>query len=262
VDETQNQLTAADAARQESTAAVQSAEASAREARAMIAKAEADHAAAVARLGVAQADLARAETMLTYTEIMAPFDGVVTRRTVDTGHFVQPASGTGATPLLVVARTDKVRVFLDVPEMESGWVDVGDPATLRVQALNGKELKAPVTRTSWSLDAMNRSIRAEIDVPNDESKLRPGMYAAGTIELERRENVLTLPATAIVRETGETYCCVVESGKINRRRVELGVRSGPDVEICGGVDETNNVVLVRGDSLRDGQVVEILKPAP
>ncbi len=185
---------------------------------------------------------------------------MVTQRSVDTGHFVQPASGSGARPLLVVARTDKVRVSLDVPEMEAGWVDVGDPATLRVQALAGKVLKAPVTRTSWSLDAMNRSIRAEVDVPNDESMLRPGMYAAGTIELERRIGVLTLPATAIVREARDTYCCVVESGKVSRRRVDLGLRSGPDVEVLSGIGETSVVVLVRGDSLRDGQTVMVLNP--
>ena len=257
VDETRNQRIAADAARAESAAAVQSAEASAREAKAMISKAEAAAAAAGARLGVAEADLARAKTMLGYAEIVAPFDGVVTQRSIDTGHFVQPASG-GAKPLLVVARTEKVRVFLDVPEMDAGMVDVGDPAILRVQALRNKELKAAVTRTSWSLDVSNRSLRAEVDVPNEKSLLRPGMYATGIIELDRREDVLTLPVAAIVRDGEETRCCCVVSGKIERPRIELGLRSGPEVEVLSGIDEASIVVQARGDSLEVGQPVEVI----
>jgi HlyD family secretion protein len=257
VDETRNQRSAADAAQAESAAAVQSAEASAREANAMIAKAEADTAAAGARLSVAKADLGRAKTMLGYAEIVAPFDGVITSRSIDTGHFVQPPSG-GAKPLLVVARTDKVRVFLDVPEMDAGMVDIGDPAIVRIQALKNKELRAAVTRTSWSLDVSNRSLRVEVDVPNENSLLRPGMYATGIIELDRREDVLTLPVSAIVRNGEETYCCCVVSGKIERTRIQLGLRSGPEVEVLSGVNEASVVVLVRGDSLEVGQSVEVI----
>ena len=170
---------------------------------------------------------------------------------------MQPASG-GAKPLLVVARTDKVRVFLDVPEMDAGMVDIGDPAILRIQALKNKELKAAVTRTSWSLDVSNRSLRAVVDVPNENPLLRPGMYATGIIELDRREDVLTLPMTAIVRIDDATYCCCVESGKIERPRIQLGLRSGPEVEVLSGINEASVVVLVRGDTLEVGQVVEVI----
>ena len=158
-DETLNQYRAAEASQHGAAAAVRSAEAAAHEAQANAAKAEADRVAADARVAVAQANLARAQTMLDYATIRSPYDGVVTRRSVDTGHFVQAAT-TGATPLLVVARTDKVRIFVEVPEMEAASVDVGDPAVIRPQALPGSDLSAPVTRTSWSLDPANRSLRA------------------------------------------------------------------------------------------------------
>ncbi|HEX6963651.1 MAG TPA: efflux RND transporter periplasmic adaptor subunit [Lacipirellula sp.] len=260
VDESQSQLDAARAAREAAAAAVQSAEAGAREAKAMIAKAEADHAAAAARREVAKADLAHAQTMLTYATITAPFDGVVTQRWIDTGHFVQPAAG-AARPLLVVARTDKVRVFLDIPELEAELVDKGDPVSLDVQALNGAKLSAPVARTSWSLNTANRSLRVEVDVPNENSTLRPGMYAAGTIELERRENALTLPAAAIVRADDAAYCCVVADGKIRRTPVTLGLRSGADVELLSGIDQQATVVLARAESLADGQPVSIITPS-
>ena len=109
VDETQSQLSSAEASRDEAATAVQSAEAAVRESLALTAKAKADAASSEARLAVAKSDLDRAETMLGYTVIAAPYDGVITERTIDTGHFVQPASGT-AKPLLEIARTDKVRV--------------------------------------------------------------------------------------------------------------------------------------------------------
>jgi len=166
-------------------------------------KAEADRSAAEAHVAVAKADLAHANTMFAYTEIRAPYDGVVVTRSVDTGHYVQPASS-GSKPVMTVARTDQVRVFVDVPEMEAGGVDVGDPSALHVQALPRGDISAKVTRTSWSLDSANRSLRAEIDVPNEGSRLRPGMYAMATIELAHRENTLTVPATAIARDGNAT----------------------------------------------------------
>lgn len=261
VDETRSQQSAAAAAREEVAAAVQSAEAGARQATAMVAKAEADKVAAEARLAVAQADLARARTMLTYATIAAPFDGVVTERSIDAGHFVQPAGGAGAKPLVTVARMDQIRVTFDVPEMDAALVDVGDPVTLHVQALGNRKLTPAVTRTSWSLDEANRSLRAIIDLPNDDAGLRPGMYATAAIELQRQENALALPAAAVMRNGDEAYCWVVESGAVQRRNLELGLRSGPEVEVKSGIEENDLVVLARVDLLKPEQKVEVIAPA-
>jgi RND family efflux transporter MFP subunit len=260
VDESANRLAAAKAASQKAVAAVASAEAGAREATALVAKAEADNVAAEARLGVARADLARAETMLNYAILAAPFDGVVTQRAVDNGHFVQPAGGAAARPLLTVARTDKVRVSLEVSELEANQVDVGDLVTLNIQALAGEPVQGSITRTSWSLDPANRSLRAEIDLPNINARLRPGLYATAAIELARRENVLTAPATAIIRVEQQTLVNEVQSGKIVRRPVKLGLRSGSEVEILEGLDERANIVQIRGESLIEGQAVEVINP--
>jgi RND family efflux transporter MFP subunit len=259
VDETQSQLAAAEATRDEAEATVQSAEASARESQAMIAKADADLAAAEARLKVARTDVARAQTMLGYAVIKAPYDGVVTRRTVDTGHFVQPASGSGAKPLLEVARTDKVRVYIDVPEMEAGLVDTGDLVTLRVQALPDANLKAPIARTSWSLDAGNRALRAEVDINNDGTKLRPGMFANAAIELDTRANVLTLPVDAVVRNEKETYCCRIESERIVHQPIKLGLRAGSEIEVIDGINPDALIVLARPQGLAQGQQVQVIE---
>lgn len=261
VDETLNQFRAAEASKKEAEAGVTAAKAALAEAQANIQKAIADEVAAKARLGVAQANLARTQTMLGYTQIKAPFAGVITQRSVDTGHFVNPANGGSMKPLLVVARIDKVRIFVDVPEVEAPLVTAGesaDLAVLRVQSLGGKEFDCKVTRTSWALDSTNRSLRTEIDIPNEDRLLRPGMYASVTILLDQRDNALALPISAIVREGNDSYCCSVESGKIARKRVELGLRSGDEVEVLSGIDSSNTIVMARSESLTPGQPVEVI----
>jgi HlyD family secretion protein len=261
LEEVTGQLKAAEAGVQEATAAVQSARAEVRQSEAGVRKAEADLVAAQARLQVAQANVAQTETMLAYTEIKAPYDGVVTERNVDTGHYVQPSAGS-TTPLLIVSSPDEVRVFLDVPEADSGRVDSGehaDAATIRIPALGNREITGTVTRTSWALDSSNRSLRVEIDCPNDGGELRPGMYATASILLEQRSDVLTIPATSIVRDEDGAHCYIVATGKAVRTQIEIGLRAGDDVEVQSGLDPDSVVVMSGIDGLEDGQRVELVE---
>lgn len=260
-EETYSALRAAEATTREVKSKAESARAAAYEAQAMVGKAKADQGAAEARLRVAKADLAHAKTMLSYTQLKAPYDGTVTLRDVDTGHFVQPANEGAGKPLMVVARTDTVRIFVNVPEMEAPYVDANDPAKIRVQALTASEYDAKVVRSSWSLQESNRSIRTEIDVPNPHGVMRPGMYATATIKLAERDNALVVPAAAIVRDADGTACLIVEDGKIERRPVELGLRSGSEIEIVSGVDENQLVVLKQPEILKPGQAVGVTPPA-
>jgi RND family efflux transporter MFP subunit len=257
-----NKLRAAQAAQQEATAAVDAARAAQRESEAGVRKAEADHSAARARHKVAAANLSYAQTMLDYAEIKAPYDGVVTRRNVDTGHYLQP-SAVGERPLLAVARTDQIRIFIDVPELLAGYVDSGeqgDAVSVHIQALPGHDMTCPVTRTSWALDPANNSLRTEVDCPNPGGTMRPGMYATATITLEERPGTLTLPASAIVRDGTQTLCCAVRDGKIVRLPLQLGIRAGDDVEVLSGLDPSEVVVLARADALQEGQAVEASEP--
>lgn len=260
-EETYSQLRAAEATTREVMSKAESARTAAYEAQANVGKAKADLGAAEARLRVAKADLAHAKTMLAYTQIKAPFDGTVTRRDVDTGHFAQPASGGGGQPLMVVAHTEMVRIFVNVPELEAPYVDTGDLARIRVQALTSSEYEAKVVRSSWSLQESNRSIRVEIDVPNPHRVMRPGMYATTTIKLAESENALVVPAAAIVRDASGTACMAVEDGKIVRCPVELGLRSGSEIEIVSGIAENQLIVQKQPETLKPGQAVAIMPPA-
>ena len=261
-DELLSQFKAAEASGLEIDAKVKSAEATKRQAAANIEKSHADVVAAQARQSVAQANLGHVRTMLGYLEIKAPFDGVIIQRAVDTGRFVQPAHSSSA-PLLVIARTDKVRVCVEVPEMEAPAVDAGekgDSAIISIQSLGKKTMEARVTRTAWALDSSNRSLRTEIDIANTNRLLRPGMYASVTITLDQRTDVIVLPLTAIIRKDDATYCCVVKDNKIEIRPIELGLRSGPEVEIVKGLQADEVVVMARGDALTQGQSIAVIPP--
>ncbi len=154
---------------------------------------------------------------------------------------------------------DIVRIFVEVPELEVEWVNDGDTAIVRVQAISGKIYDAKVTRNSWSIDPTNRSLRTEIDVPNPQGALRPGMYATATILLEQRKDVLSLPVTAIVREGSACFVCRVEGGRIDRRRVEVGLRSGNDIEVLSGIGADDTVVLAQVSALKQ-QAVDAIAP--
>ena len=255
-DEALSQLQAAEATRSEADAAVESAEAELAEAQAKSAMSQADLAAAQARRQVAEAELKQAQTLLNYAEIVAPFDGIITHRGADTGHFVNPAGAGTGKPLLVVASVDTVRVVIEVPEMEAAWIDAGDLATIRVQSLKNLQWTAPVSRIGWSLGTANRSLRAECDLENSDGTLRPGMFATVSIQLAERDQVLTLPVTSIIQQDSEAYCYVVESGVVQSRGLSLGLRSGSTVEVLSGLNDDQWVVQEPPSSLRTGQQVQ------
>jgi len=226
VDQTLDQLKSAEAAKGESAAGIQAAESAKAEAVAQRDRAEADVEVARAKLKVAEADRAHAAALLEYAHVKAPFDGVVTRRFVDTGHLLQASSG----PIFQLVRTDPVRIFVDVPEADAAQVHVGTPAVVRIQALQDQELPGKVTRFSWALDAQTRTLRAQIELPNKDGALRPGAYATARLTVER-PNVLTVPASAVLTQNDPPLLVCVESGKAIRVPVELGPRHGPSVEV-------------------------------
>ncbi len=181
----------------------------------------------------------------------------MTERNVVRGDFVQPASSTTAKPLLAVARTDIVRIFVDVPEMESPWVEAGHRGYVGVQALPEKVVKGKVARTSWSLGA-NRTLRTEMDLPNPNGLLRPGMYATAHIVLQERRDACVLPLSAIVREGKQAYCWVARDGRAMRIPITLGLQVENDVEVVSGLKDDELVVQSQAAPLQEGRFVEPL----
>jgi multidrug efflux pump subunit AcrA (membrane-fusion protein) len=200
-------------------------------AQATVAKADADVNVARARVDVAKADRDRVQTLLQYTKVRAPFDGVVTeRRTINTGDFVQPPGANKGEALFIVERIKPVRVFVNVPEQDASWVQEGDLALIRAHGLQGQQFQGHVTRVSKSLNPQNRTLRTEIDLPNDDGRLLPGMFVNVTIKAEHK-NVWALPATAVLTEGEHTFCYRVENDKAFRTPIQVGMRGSEWVEV-------------------------------
>jgi len=258
VDETRSKLRASESAREEVYAQVQSAKAALLQGEALLRRARADVAAATATIKVARSDALRIQALRTYATIRAPYDGVVTRRNVDVGGLTEP--GPHSEPLFTVARDDLVRITVSVPEKYAMEVDPGDRVLIRFQALTAKNFEGKVTRTSWTLDSKNRTLRTEIDVPNPKGALRPGLYANTTVIVEEHLNALTVPASALVRQDSQTFCVVVVDGKAMRKPVAVGLDDGTRVEILSGLQENQAVVKANAASLANEQPVEVVQP--
>jgi HlyD family secretion protein len=223
-------------------------------AKAAIVKAEADIDVARARLQVAEADRDHVQTLLQYTHIKAPFDGIVIRRAINTGDFVQPPTTGKGEPLYVIDRVKPIRVFVDVAELDAAWVTEGDAVLLRAQALPGQVFKGTITRTSRSMDRQNRNLRTEIDLPNGDGKLVPGTYMTATIIIEHK-NAWTLPPAAIVSEGDLNFCYQLENGKPVRTPIHVGLRGNDAVEILGIGTEPAQPITGQESIVADSTVV-------
>ena len=213
------------------------------------------------RLDSALARQAQADAELEYTRIEAPFDGVVTLRTIDLGDIVYQASspkGKGE-PLLRVAKVDVIRVKTYVPELDSLWADIGDAATVTFEALPGRVFTSKVARVSGALDPATRTMLVEIDLPNADGLIRPGLYGRARIALERREHALVLPSSAVKLGDGGAQVFVVAGDVVHRKSVALGLVDSQWTEITNGLDEGERVVAdATASNLADGTQVRVL----
>lgn len=224
------QFQSAEAARAEADAKVATAAAALKERQARRTKADADLAAATARTAVADAAAKEVQARVSYTRITAPFDGIVTARNVHTGHFVQPPTGGQGQPLFVVARLDVVRVFLDVPEAAAAKAVPGAKALVRFPALGNEEIPGAVARTAGVVSPDTRTLRTEIDLPNEKRTVQPGMYAFVRIDAESADATV-LPSSCVLPADETHYVYLVEDGKAVRYRVRVGRTEGTAVQV-------------------------------
>jgi RND family efflux transporter MFP subunit len=198
----------------------------------------------------AEADQQRVGALQAYTNVTAPLDGVVTWRYADTGVLIQEGtnSETQALALIKLAQSDLLRLRVPVPEDAVRYVHVGDPMQIRVDALD-RNFSGKVVRFTRNLDLSTRTMETEVDVPNQNLSITPGMYANTYLQLEHREDVLTIPIVA-VQGTGTTgvVFALNANNKIEQRSVQLGMRGSTLVEVTAGLQAGDRVVL--GDTSR------------
>jgi RND family efflux transporter MFP subunit len=172
---------------------------------------------------------------------------VVARRLVNRGDLVQAATATRMTPLFTVQRIDIIRVFCDVPESDVSHLHIADPATVKPFGFDGKPFIGNVTRFSTRLNPETRNMRTEIDLPNPEERLYPGMYAEVSLEMNRRPDVLTVPAAAVGSDGDGNFVYTVTNNRITRLAIKIGLTDNGHIEVTAGLsEETPVVTTVKG----------------
>ena len=269
-DETLNQFKSAQSLQEETAARVKQARAKLDRAEAELEQSKSETLVAQSKLMVSKAETRKMEAMVRYTQINAPFDGIITQRKVDPGRLVHEDSANKGDALFTVAKMDPVRLFIEVPEQDSPLVHDGAEAKVTLQAFSGKEFSGKVTRTSWALNMASRTLRAEIDIPNKDLTIRPGMFANARI-LAILPECVVLPTTALVRSADGAFAFVVEDGKAKRVDVRLGRVEGDLAEVTGmranpaettwqEVPLTMEFIASGATTLAPGQAVMTAKP--
>jgi len=218
---------------------------------------------ATSRLAAAVAAEAEIDAKIGFATIEAPFAGVVTARAIDPGDMVYQASSPkgSAEPLLKMAKLDVIRVKTYVPERDAVWADVGDAATISFDALPGPAFAGTVARLSRTIDPATRTMLVEIDLPNADGRIRPGLYGQVRLALEQREGALALPAAAVQYGEGGAIVFVAAAGDVARRTpVQTGLNVGGWVEIVGGLRGDERVVTSPPAGLTDGAPLRVAAP--
>ena len=221
---------------------------------AKIDQAEADVVEADSEVRVAKAELARIEVQLAFATITSPFDGVVTERNFFPQDFVRSANeGSAHKPLLVVQRTDLMRVVVHVPARDAPYAHPGKSAIVEIDELPGKKLDAKISRTGNSLDTQTRTMRVELDLPNPTGKICHGMYGKVTIVLDRSTDKLSIPSSCLVGKAhdgvGTVY--VIQDHHAHLREVRLGIDNGLRVAVLDGIKVEDEVIVQPGNALAE-----------
>ncbi len=260
VDEKLDEWESASAADQAAHAAIVTAKAMAAAAQARVAQARADAAEARAKVRVAEAELAKAKVLSGYLQIVSPYDGVVTERNFFRGDFIAAADQSSDKALLGIARTDLVRVVVQIPDADIPLLDVQDQADIAIDALPGTKLTGKVSRFAHAEDENRRLMRAEIDLPNNNEELHPGMYGRVVIHLSSDSGALRVPASCLHEQTSDGLASlyVVQDGKAQLRQVRVGKDNGAQVEILDGLEQNDDVVVHQDGQLNDKASVRII----
>lgn len=213
--------------------------------------------AAQSQLAVARAKLAHDQSLFDYSRITAPFPGVVTERYANLGTLMQAGTGssTQAMPLVKLSEDDLFRLVIPVPEAYVRFIRIGDPVNVRVPSLN-RSFPGKVARFSVDVRSDTRTMHTEVDVPNPQRVMLPGLYADAELQLDQTADIPTVPLQALSHERDKTTVFVVTpDGVLERRPVELGVQTSSDAQVVSGLSVGEQVVVSDRSGLKPGQKV-------
>jgi RND family efflux transporter MFP subunit len=221
----------------------------------------------VAAVAVASANITAQEAQLrvlnqqkTYLSVVAPFDGVITQRNIDVGSLVQADAASG-TFLFQLMRSDVIRVQLYVPQDDALGVAPGTQAIVRVPEMPGREFPGMVARIADALQPGSRTLLTEIDVPNSDHALSPGLYCRVELKIPRKTPSLIVPSEAIMFNREGLSVAVVKDGVAHIQKITPVRDLGTSVEVSAGVSSGDQVILNPQVDLTDGRKVTTRAPA-
>src|ERR1039458_7515059 len=215
---------------------------------------------ALANLAAADANVRRLEQLESFKNVYAPFSGVLTRRNVDPGALIDSGAGATGKEMFDIARVDPLRVYVSVPQAYAPSMKVGVKATVTLQEFPSQKFLGIVARTADAIDPATRTLNTEVDVPNKDSKLLPGSF--GQVHFATGTSVprITIPVNAMLfRAEGPRVAVVDKDGKVHLRPISIGRDFGATLEILGGIDASDRIIVNPSDSLEEGQQVHIAK---
>lgn len=206
-----------------------------------------------------EAVLKRLRDQQSFGTIVAPFDGTITRRNVNMGDLVN--SGNVGTPqsLFTLAHTDKLHVYVYVPQDRASLVRVGDEVDIYLANAPEKAVKGRIARTAGAIDTNSRTMQVDVEVPNAEKALMPGSYVEVALKIAPGNNLI-IPTNTLIFGSGGPYVARVVDGKIEKRKVSIGIDYGMQVEVKSGVSADDSLIVNPLDSITDGQPVVVQTP--
>ena len=220
--------------------------------------AQANDSSTAAAIAAAKAEVEKYRTLVSYTQITAPFDGVVTHRYADPGALIQAGTSSDKQALPLVRVSDNYRLRLDFPVDVDYVKDVqpGDPVEVCVESLDGKPFTGSITRFTRDVDDNTRKMTTEIEVANPDLTLVPGMYATVILKVEKHSNALAVPTAAVAGGKTPTVYVVNHDNKIEERAIKLGMETPDKYEVLSGLHEGELVVIGNPSGFQAGQKVE------
>ncbi|GJE56006.1 MULTISPECIES: efflux RND transporter periplasmic adaptor subunit [Methylobacterium] len=222
-----------------------------------LASAEADVKVAEANIKAQQATVDRLKALTGFEIVTAPFDGVVTTRSVDVGDLVTADAGSG-TPLIAMVQDDVLRISVNVPQNASVGVKPGISATIKVPQMPDRSFSGTVERSSVALLSASRTLTTQVDVPNKDFALQAGLYVYVTLQIPRTAPSVRVPAEAMVfNQRGTQVAVATPDGTLSWRNIHIRRDLGATIEVDEGLDGHERVVISPPPDIRDGQKIEL-----
>lgn len=212
-----------------------------------------------AAVEAARFNVARLQKLQSFKRLTAPFDGVITARNTDIGALVDAGSSTPSRELFHLASTQRMRVYVNVPQAYAAEAVPGVEAELTLAEYPGRRFKGSLVRNTQAIDTASRTLLAEVEVPNPTGELLPGAYAEVHLKLGVSNRALLLPVNALLFRPEGVMVALVKQERTELVKIALGRDFGTEVEVVSGLAPTDDIVINPSDSLISGVSVRVVK---